>query len=92
MNLAVNIGDILWCMVGERVGDDILWRAKSKRVVKVSKKHNNAFFFGDGTGASQNSVGRNYFKTKEEAEQNFEEKWRAEQLEDGSYRTDIPHF
>ncbi len=83
-------GDILWRMVSNGNGSETIWRAECKKVVKVDKNRNHAFFFADGTGASQISLGRTYFRSKEETEQEFMQRWPGELMEDGGYKAELP--
>jgi len=64
----VKEGDILWRMVGRYKGEEVIWQAESKVVTRIDKRLNDAFFFEDRTGASQNSLGKSYFRSKQEAE------------------------
>lgn len=74
----VKKGDTLWSMEGVKVGGETVWSAKAREVVRVDSDKNNMFFFANGWGASQNSLGRSYFRTKEEAEKDFNAKRRPE--------------
>jgi hypothetical protein len=87
--LAVKVGDVLWRMVGRNTAKGTVWTAEAKRVVKIDKNRNNAFFFADGTGSSQNSLGKTYFHTELEAEDYFIKKWPGSWTEDG-YVAELP--
>ena len=82
-----------WRMGGEIDGKRIIWQAESKTVVKVDTDRNNIFWLDNGCGATQNSLGRSYFRTREEAEKDFTE---GEQgvipLGDGKFETWEPDY
>lgn len=89
----VKTGDVLWVMLGRKEGKRTIWQAESKTVVKVDTDRNNIFWLDNGCGATQNSLGRSYFRTREEAEKDFTE---GEQgvipLGDGKFETWEPDY
>ncbi len=88
--LAVKVGDILWRMVGRKTDKGTAWTPEAKRVVKIDKNRCNAFFFADGTGGSQNSLGCNYFRTELEAEEDFIKKWPGGAWTEDGYVAELP--
>ncbi len=89
----VKTGDVLWTMCGEIDGKRTIWQAEPMTVVRVDPNRNNIFWLDNGWGASQNSLGRSYFRTREEAEKDFVKgKWGAVSLGDGRYETREPDF
>jgi len=64
----VKINDMLWQMQGTRQNDTIHWKATPK-VVEVADEHK--FLLYSGGGGSWGLVGKMWFRTKEECEQNF---------------------
>jgi len=85
----VKAGDVLWAMTGREEGGRTIWQADSKTVVKVDPERNNIFWLDNGWGASQNTLGHSYFRTREEAEKDFEKSHYVTPLGDGKYRA---HF
>ena len=59
---------ILWEMAGKRQNDKIEWKAMPK-VVEMMDEHK--FLFYGGCGGSIGLIGKYYFTSKEECEQNF---------------------
>ena len=64
----VKNNDLLWEMKGIRQNDKIHWKAMPK-VVEVADEHK--FLFYSGGGGSWGLVGKRWFRTKEECEQDF---------------------
>ena len=83
----VKVGDVLWVMIGTKQGERTIWQAESKAVVKVDRERNNIFWLDNGWGASQNSLGRSYFRTRKEAEKHFEKGKYATPLGNGKYES-----
>ena len=66
----LKVGDILWQMYGTRQNDEIRWYAHPKCIEKIDE---HKYLFGGGGGCSKNSVGKNYYRTREEAISQFME-------------------
>lgn len=66
----LKVGDILWQMYGRRQNDEIRWYAQPKCIEQIDE---HKYLFGGGGGCSKNSVGKNYFQTREEAIGHFTE-------------------
>ena len=64
----MEIGTILWSMVGKRQNDEIKWYAKPQCVEKVT---DTAYYFGDGCGGSFGNIGKNDFLSREECINHF---------------------
>lgn len=64
----VKINDMLWQMQGTRQNDKIHWKATPK-VVEVADERK--FLFYSGGGGSLGLIGKIWFRTKEECEQDF---------------------
>lgn len=67
----VDVGTILWEMIGKRRNKQITWYASPRCVEKVTE---HMYMFGDGCGISHNGVGRNMFLSRKECIDHFLEK------------------
>lgn len=67
----MEVGTVLWRMVGKRQNDEIRWYAEPKCVEYVDK---HKYLYGDGCGGSLNNVGVNVFLSREECLSHFMEK------------------
>lgn len=67
----MEIGTILWRMVGKRHNDVIKWYPQPNSVEYVDE---HKYLFGDGCGGSLSNIGKNEFLTREECINHFLEK------------------
>jgi len=64
----LKIGDIVWEMRGRRQNGITKWAAQP-RCIEYADEHK--FLFADGCGASWNSIGKNYFLSRQDAMDDF---------------------
>lgn len=67
----MEVGTVLWRMVGKRQNDEIRWYAEPKCVEYVDE---HIYLYGDRCGGSLNNVGVNVFLSREECISHFMEK------------------
>ena len=67
----MEVGTVLWHMIGKRQNDEIRWYAEPKCVEYVDE---HKYLYGDGCGGSLNNVGANVFLSREECLSHFMEK------------------
>jgi len=65
------VGTVLWCMIGRRQNSEIRWYAAPLCIEYVDK---HKFLNADNIGGGWNSIGKNYFLTREECLENFKAK------------------
>lgn len=65
----LKVGDVVWQMCGFPKDDKTVWFA---RPICIEKVDEHKFLNATGCGGSWNSIGKNYFLTREEALKDFE--------------------
>ena len=91
MNDNIKIGDVLWAMHGRERNGMCKFFACPKCVEYVDE---HKFLFGDGCGGSLNSIGHNYFLTRQEAIDHHLEKYKSLEVDlsdDEEFESKVTH-
>ena len=81
----MKIDDTLWYMAGESYDDCIIWHSESIEIMDIDKF--NWYVLSDMKRINDYCIGRSYYLTQEELENDFENRWKVKKSEQGTYKT-----